>query len=81
MTSPCRKALYTQGRPIPALDLLSSPYTFFLESAKVGLNDGAMFGKAGKTCVRLNFATSETIVREVLACMASAVQRVHAGKA
>ena len=64
-----------------ALDLPESPYKFFLDEAKVGLNDGAMFGEAGKTCVRLNFATSETVLREVLSRMASAVQRVHAGKA
>lgn len=64
-----------------ALDLPGSPHTFFLERAKVGLNDGAAFGEAGRSCVRLNFATSETVVREVLARMASAVQRVHAGKA
>ena len=64
-----------------ALDLPGSPYKFFLEEAKVGLNDGAMFGEAGNTCVRLNFATSETVLREVLSRMASAVQRQHAGKA
>lgn len=64
-----------------ALDLPESPYQFFLREAKVGLNDGATFGEAGKSCVRLNFATSETVLREVLARMANAVQRVHAGKA
>ncbi|MDQ6907295.1 MAG: pyridoxal phosphate-dependent aminotransferase, partial [Chloroflexota bacterium] len=63
-----------------ALDLPGSPYQFFLEHAKVGLNDGAAFGEAGKTCVRLNFATSETVLREVLSRMASAVQRVHTSK-
>ncbi len=60
-----------------ALDLPETPHKFFLEQAKVGLNDGAAFGEAGRTCVRLNFATSETIVREVLTRMATAVHRLH----
>ena len=58
-----------------ALDLPNSPYQFFLKEAKVGLNDGATFGTPGTTCVRLNFATSETVLREVLQRMAVAVQR------
>jgi len=56
------------------LDLPDSPYKFFLEEAKVGLNDGGAFGEAGKTCVRLNFATSEEVLSQVLRRMAAAVQ-------
>jgi len=48
---------------------------------RTGLYSRSAFGVAGKTSVRLNFATSETVLREVLSRMATAVQRVHAGKA
>ena len=34
------------------------PYTFFLEQAKVALNDGKLFGPGGEGFVRLNFALS-----------------------
>ena len=33
-----------------------SPFRFFLDKAKVALNDGAEFGKGGEGFVRLNFA-------------------------
>jgi cystathionine beta-lyase len=52
-----------------------SPQKFFLNRAKVGLNDGGMFGEAGKTCVRLNFATSEEVLTQVLERMAEVVPR------
>lgn len=62
-----------------ALDLPESPFNFFLNHAKVGLNDGATFGSPGRTCVRLNFATSEEILSQVLTRMANAVTRLRAG--
>lgn len=58
------------------LGLPGSPYRFFLEEAKVGLNDGADFGAVYGDCVRLNFATSETLLEQVLGRMAAAVRRV-----
>jgi cystathionine beta-lyase len=61
-----------------ALDLPGTPFEFFLNQAKVGLNDGAMFGTPGRTCVRLNFATSEVVLSEVLTRMANAVHALHA---
>ena len=63
-----------------ALDLPDSPYNFFLNEAKVGLNDGGMFGPTGKTCVRLNFATSEDVLAQVLRRMADAVKKHQAAK-
>lgn len=58
------------------LDLpTETPQAFFLDRAKVGLNDGGMFGEAGKTAVRLNFATSEEVLRQVLERMAEVVPR------
>lgn len=57
-----------------ALDLPSRPFSFFLEQARVGLNDGAEFGPGYDHCVRLNFATSATILDQVLERMATAVR-------
>ncbi|HEX5502669.1 MAG TPA: MalY/PatB family protein [Thermomicrobiales bacterium] len=59
------------------LHLAGSPFEFFLEHG-VGLNDGATFGAPGVTCVRLNFATCEEVLDEVLGRMAAAVKE-HAG--
>lgn len=50
-----------------------SPYEFFLERAKVGLSDGAEFGRPGERCVRLNFATSAEILEQILERMTSAL--------
>ncbi len=57
-----------------ALNLPETPHKFFLEHAKVGLNDGGTFGTPGTQCVRLNFATSEEVLKEVLSRMAEAVK-------
>ncbi len=56
------------------LELQPSAYKFFLDRAKVGLNDGADFGTNGETCVRLNFGTSGVILDQILARMVSAVR-------
>ena len=55
-----------------------SPYDFFLNEAKVGLNEGGTFGLLGKQCVRLNFATSHEVLEQVLERMADAIERVPA---
>ncbi|MGW5491290.1 MalY/PatB family protein [Streptomyces olivaceoviridis] len=48
------------------LDLDTDPQTFFLKEARVLLNDGRTFGAEGEGFVRLNFGTSEGILREIL---------------
>lgn len=48
----------------------AAPYDFFLERARVALTDGRNFGPGGETFVRLNFATSRPILREILERMA-----------
>jgi cystathionine beta-lyase len=59
-----------------ALDLPGeSPQKFFLDRAKVGLNEGGSFGEVGRTCVRLNFATSEEVLTQVLERMAEVLPR------
>jgi cystathionine beta-lyase len=47
---------------IPAGD----PYPFFLEQARVALNDGATFGPGGAGFVRLNFGCPRSILAEAL---------------
>jgi cysteine-S-conjugate beta-lyase len=43
-----------------------SPYTFFLENARVAFNDGATFGKDSEKFIRLNFGCSRNLLLEVL---------------
>jgi cysteine-S-conjugate beta-lyase len=45
---------------------LAQPQRFFLEHARVALNDGADFGTQGQGHARLNFATSPAILDEIL---------------
>ena len=54
---------------------LADPYTFFLERAKVALNDGALFGPGGAGFVRLNFGCPRALLRDGLARMQAALAR------
>lgn len=49
------------------------PWTFFLERARVALNDGRTFGAAGEGFVRLNFGCPRSLLREGLERMAAAL--------
>ena len=49
------------------------PYTFFLEKARVGLNDGATFGRGGAGFVRLNFGCPRSMLTEGLERMRKAL--------
>jgi len=42
------------------------PHTFFLERARVALNDGAAFGKPGRGFARLNFGCPRSLLTEGL---------------
>jgi cystathionine beta-lyase len=65
------ESLYLAWLDCAALELGgAAPYDFFLERARVALTDGRNFGPGGETFVRLNFATSRTILREILERMA-----------
>ena len=55
------------------------PYTFFLERAKVALNDGAAFGRPGQGFVRLNFGCPRSILTEGLDRMQRALLDVGSG--
>lgn len=55
------------------LGLEHSPHLFFLEEAKVGLNDGKNFGIAGKGFVRMNFGCPRSLLEEGLGRMKAAI--------
>jgi cystathionine beta-lyase len=55
------------------LDLVGTPQAFFLEKAKVGLNDGRDFGEAGEGFVRLNFGCPRALLKQGLSLMGSAL--------
>jgi cystathionine beta-lyase len=58
-----------RGARLPKND----PYTFFLDTAKVALNDGATFGRPGQGFVRLNFGCPRSILAEGLERMRGAL--------
>jgi cystathionine beta-lyase len=51
-----------------------NPHRFFLENARVAVNDGAAFGEAGRGFVRLNFACPRAILTEALERMRAALE-------
>ena len=53
--------------------MIGSPYTFFLERAKVALSDGAEFGPGGEGFVRLNFGCPRATLMEALRRMEAAL--------
>ena len=55
------------------LDLEVSPFEFFLNEAKVGLNDGLTFGSTGEGFVRLNFGCPRAVLEDGLDRMREAV--------
>jgi len=50
-----------------------TPHQHFLEQGKVGLAEGLEFGEPGEGHVRLNFATSEEILEEILVRLGGAL--------
>ncbi len=58
---------------------LDNPAAFFLQHARVALNDGAAFGAPGQGYVRLNLATSRAILTTIVQHMAAALSQVRAG--
>ncbi len=56
------------------LGIEGSPSKFFLEKARVALNEGAEFGKGYEKFVRLNLGTSRAMLKEALDKMAAALE-------
>jgi cystathionine beta-lyase len=57
------------------LNLEVSPHLFFLEKAKVGLNNGENFGKSGKGFARMNFGCPRALLEQGLKRMKDAIER------
>jgi cystathionine beta-lyase len=55
------------------LDLPEPPFELLLAKARVALSDGRPFGPGGEQCVRLNFATSRQVLKEILDRMQAAL--------
>jgi cystathionine beta-lyase len=54
-------------------DIPGNPYEFFLENARVALNDGVRFGQGGEGFVRLNFGCPRATLSEALERMRTAL--------
>ena len=59
------EATYLGWFDFRAYELSPNPYAFFLKQAKVALGHGALFGDPGRGFIRLNFATSRTILEQI----------------
>ncbi|MFN2226370.1 MAG: MalY/PatB family protein [Anaerolineae bacterium] len=55
-------------------NLPTSPHEFFLEKARVALNEGATFGHGGEGFVRLNFACPRSTLEQALERMRAALE-------
>ncbi len=67
------EATYLAWLDCRALNLVPSPHKFFLDRAKVALNDGAEFGSGGEGFVRLNFGCPKKTLEEALERMKAAL--------
>lgn len=54
------------------------PFEFFLNDAKVALNDGGLFGRSSSNHVRLNFGCSKATLLDALGRMREALHRYYA---
>jgi cysteine-S-conjugate beta-lyase len=69
----CPEGTYLSWLDFRALGLEGLPCEFFLKNARVGLNDGAAFGKEGEGFVRLNFGCPRSMLEEALQRMKQAL--------
>jgi cysteine-S-conjugate beta-lyase len=68
------EATYLAWLDCTALELPTSAYEFFLQKAKIGFSAGETFEPSATQFVRMNFATSSTILDEILGRMIKAVR-------
>jgi cystathionine beta-lyase len=79
---PTIKCKMPQGTFLAWLDcreagIPGSPHEFFLEQARVALNDGVRFGEGGEGFVRLNFGCPNTVLTDALDQMRAALEALH----
>lgn len=67
------EATYLAWLDCRAAALPDAPHKFFLERARVALNDGATFGRGGEGFVRLNFGCPRATLTAALERMAAAL--------
>ena len=72
------EATYLAWLDCRPLELSTAPGRFFLEHAGVALNEGSSFGPAGEGFVRLNLATSRSVLQRIVRQMGEVVVR-HCG--
>ncbi|MEZ4732651.1 MAG: aminotransferase class I/II-fold pyridoxal phosphate-dependent enzyme [Caldilineaceae bacterium] len=70
------EATYLAWVDCRASGIEGSPQKFFLEQAKVALNDGTAFGKGGEGFVRLNFGCPRGLLKQGLESMHAALQKL-----
>jgi cystathionine beta-lyase len=75
MNSP--EATYLAWLDCRDLDLQPSPYEFFLNEARVALNNGRDFGQEGRGFVRLNFGCPRATLEQGLMRMREALERAR----
>jgi len=68
------EATYLAWLDCAALELPGTPGAFFAERGKLALSDGHFFGKGWEQYARLNFATSRTVLEQVLERMETALR-------
>ncbi len=68
------EATYLAWFDLRSLALPCEPCEFFLTTARVALSDGRTFGAEGHGHVRLNFATSRSLLDEILTRMTQALE-------
>lgn len=69
------EATYLAWLDFRACNLPGGAYRFFLEEARVALNDGATFGSGGEGFVRLNIGCPRSMLMEGLSRMKTAMDR------
>ena len=67
------EATYLAWLDCRSLEIGRHPAQFFLDNGRVALNEGTAFGGAFEGYVRLNFATSRTILEQILERMQEAL--------
>jgi len=62
----CPEGTYLAWLDCRGAGIDENPYKFFLEKARVALQDGESFGKGGEGFVRLNFGTRRSLLEQAL---------------
>ena len=70
------EATYLGWMDCNGLGLPGSPQEFFIDEAKVALNEGATFGQGGESFVRFNFGCPRSTIEQGLEQMSAAIAKL-----